>query len=243
MKNTIKTIILSLLTVAAATTSGQSSQGAKNWGTDTEFGYYEQRIYRGQVGATDAPYVKVSSEIGTFQSLSIIGSVELVEDGDKDQLHASIGTALNTPIGVIDTSIVANKTESSDLTLEFVGQYKASPFDLVDTNLSLTVENGSSAIDYSTQTIYTPALNISKTFTSSYFDLVLGGEVGKSYGLDDTFQYIQLYTRLETLINEEAYVYVQFNWLDNDDVVYDSTTFASSENFDSSIQAGVSFKF
>ena len=87
------------------------------------------------------------------------------------------------------------------------------------------------------------AVNISKTFTSSYFDLVLGGEIGKSYGLEDSFQYIQLYTRVETIINDKAHVYVQFNWLDNDDVVYDSTTFASSENFDSSIQAGVSFNF
>lgn len=91
--------------------------------------------------------------------------------------------------------------------------------------------------------IYTPALNISKRFTSEYFDLILGGETGKSYGLDDSFQYIQLYTRVETIINETAHVYVQFNWLDNDDVVYDATTFASSEDFDSSIQAGVSFKF
>ena len=236
MKNTIKTAILSLL--AAATVCGQGVQ------TDnvTEFGYYEQRISRGQVGATDAPYFKTSSEIGTLRNLSIVGSFEFVED-DRDEFHASLGTVLNTPIGDIDTRVVAHKTESSDFTFELEGQYKVSPFDFVDANLSLTLENGSSAIDKSTQTIYTPALNISKTFTSSYFDLVLGGEVGKSYGLDDSFQYIQLYTRVETIINEKAHVYVQFNWLDNDDVVYDATTFASSENFDSSVQAGVSFKF
>lgn len=241
MKNTIKTIILSLLTAAAV--NGQGTRDVKNWSIDTEFGYYEQRISKGQVSATDAPYFKASSRLGKLHGLNIVGSIEVIEDGEKDQLEASLGTVFGTPIGDIGASLVASKTESSDLSLELVGQYKTSPFDLVDADFSLSVENGSGSIDYSTQTIYTPTLNISKTFTSSYFDLVLGGEVGKSYGLDDTFQYIQLYTRLETLINEEAYVYVQFNWLDNDDVVYDSTTFASSENFDSSIQAGVSFKF
>jgi hypothetical protein len=240
MKNTIKTTILLLL--AATVVNGQGVQNTKDKNV-VEFGYYEQRIYRGQVDATDASYVKASSEVGTLRNLSIVGSVELVEDNSRDQLHASLGTVLSTPIGDIDTRLIAHKTEGSDFTFELEGQYKVSPFDFVDANFSLSLENGSNTIDYSTQTIYTPALNISKTFTSSYFDLVLGGEIGKSYGLEDSFQYIQLYTRVETIINDKAHVYVQFNWLDNDDVVYDSTTFASSENFDSSIQAGVSFNF
>jgi hypothetical protein len=241
MKNTIKTAILSLL--AAVTVNGQGVQNAKNWGPGTEFGYYEQRIDGGKVTATDSPYFKTSAEVATLRTLNIVGSVELVEDNSRDQLHASLGTVFSTPIGDIDTRLVAHKTEGSDFTFELEGQYKVSPFDLVDANLSLSVENGDGTIDYSTQLIYTPALNISKTFSSSYFDLVLGGEVGKSYGLEGGFEYIQLYTRVETLINDLAHVYVQFNWLDNDDVVYDSTTFASSENFESSIQAGVSFEF
>ena len=241
MTKTIKTAILSLL--AAITVNGQEGQNANTWGTATEFGYYEQRISGGQVGATDAPYIKMSSEVGTLRNLDIVGSVELVDGNGRDQLHATLGTVLGTPIGDIDTRVVAHKTEGSDFTFELVGQYEVSPFDFVDTNLSLSLENGSNAIDKSTQLIYTPALNISKTFTSSYFDLILGGEIGKSYGLDDSFQYIQLYTRLETVVNETAHVYVQFNWLDNDDVVYDSTAFSSSENFESSIQTGVSFNF
>lgn len=239
MKNTIKTAILSLL--AATVVNGQGVQNTKDQNA-VELGYYEQRIHRGQVDATDAAYLKASSEVGTLRNLSIVGSVELVED-DRDQLHASLGTVFNTPIGDIDTRLVAHKTEGSDFTFELEGQYKVSPFNFVDAILSLNVEDGSGTIDYSTQMIYTPALNISKRFTSEYFDLILGGETGKSYGLDDSFQYIQLYTRVETIINETAHVYVQFNWLDNDDVVYDATTFASSEDFDSSIQAGVSFKF
>lgn len=241
MKTTIKTAILSLL--AAITVNGKDAQNAKNWGMFTEFGYYEQRISGGQVGATDAPYFKTSAEVGTFRNTSVVGSIELVDDNNRDQLHATLGTVLDTPIGDIDTRLVTHKTEGSDFTFELVGQYKVAPLNFVDANLSLSLENGSGSIDRSTQLIYTPALDISKTFTSSYFDLILGGEVGKSYGLEDGFSYIQLYTRLETVVNEKAHVYVQFNWLDNDDVVYDSTTFASSENFDSSIQAGVSFNF
>jgi len=237
MKNTIKSIVLSLLTVAMA--SGQDA-------FRSEFGYYGQRISGGQVGAADAPYIKLSSGVGTFQNFSIVGDIELVNDSSGDQLHLSLGTKLNTTIGDIDTRIVAHKIEGSDFTFELAGQYDISSAltgDFVDATLSLSLENGSNAIDRSTRVIYTPALNVSKTFTSSYFDLILSGEVGKSYGLKESFEYIQLYARLETVINETALVYVQFNWLDNDDVVYGSNTFALSENFDKSIHAGVLFKF
>ena len=237
-KYTIKLAVLSLLTAVAV-----HGENTKSQGTETEFGYYEQRISKGQVSATSAPYFEVSSTFNNLSNVSIIGSIELVEDSDRDQLHMSLGAAFDTSIGDIVTSVAVHKTETFDYTYELVGQYRSSPFDLVDAIVSLSLENGCGTIDYSTQTIYTPALNLSKTFVSSYFDLVLGGEVGKSYGFEDSFEYIQLYTRVETLINEKAYVYVQLNWLDNDAVVYDATTFASSENFDQSIQAGVSFKF
>ena len=75
------------------------------------------------VGAEDAPYIKASTKIGDFYGLSLVGGVEYVQDNEADQLHGSIGTKLSTPIGSIDTRLVAHKKEDADATFELVGTY------------------------------------------------------------------------------------------------------------------------
>lgn len=236
----IKTILALAMAVTVAT--GEEAKQEKSWSVDTEAGYYEKRISGGQVGATDAPYVKAMTDIGNFKGLSLVGSLELVE-ANNDELHGSIGTALDTRIGVIDTRFIAHLTEGKSTTFELAGTYGFNAFDFLDTSFNLALENGGSAIDGTTDVVYTPSLNVSKTFHAGPVALKLGGEYGHSFNLDQDFEYLHLYSRVSTVINEKYNVYAQYNWVDSSDVVEGGTTFAQGADFGGSFQAGVSISF
>ena len=223
----------------------QEVKKEKTWSVNTEVGYYESRISGGLVGAEDAPYVKASTKIGNLYGLSLVGGIEYVDDPDATEVHGSIGTVLITPIGSIDTRIVAHKKENSDATYELVGAYGVNLLSFVETELSLSVENG--APELSTETldpIYTPAIVVSKTFNTGTFDLILGGEYGQSFGFDDDYEYIHGFARLETVVNGAAKLFVQANWVNSDVVFADGITYSDSDlDFAQSVNAGLAFKF
>ncbi len=188
-----KYIIIGAVIIAAVLLSfcgkaeAQEVKQEKTWSVNTEVGYYESRISGGLVGAEDAPYVKASTKVGNLLGISLVGGIEYVDDPDASEVHGSIGGLLDTPIGDIDTRVVAHKKDGADATFEVVGAYVVNLLDFVDTELSLSVENGSEAVDTTLDPIYTPAILVSKTFNTGTFDLILGGEYGQSFGFDEDF--------------------------------------------------------
>lgn len=222
----------------------QEVKQEKTWTVNSEVGYYESRISGGLVGAEDAPYVKASTKIGNFYGLSLVGGIEYVDDPDAYELHGSIGTVLDTPIGNIDTRVVAHNKESSDTTFELVGAYGVNLLSFVDTELSLSVENGSNGVEGTLDPIYSPAIVVSKTFNTGTYDLILGGEYGQSFGFDEDYEYIHGFVRLETVINDVAKLYVQGNWINSDVVFADGITYSDTQlDWSQSINAGVAFSF
>jgi len=223
----------------------QEVKQEKTWSVNSEVGYYESRISGGLVGAEDAPYVKLSTKIGDFYGLSLVGGVEYVDDQDASEIHGSVGTALSTPIGTIDTRLVAHKKDNADATFELVGAYGVNLLSFVDTELSLSVENG--APEISTETldpIYTPAIIVSKTFNTGTFDLVVGGEYGQSFGFDEDYEYIHGFARLETVVNGAAKLFIQSNWVNSDVVFADGISYSDTDlEFAHSVNAGLAFKF
>ena len=223
----------------------QEVKQEKTWSVNSEVGYYESRISGGLVGAEDAPYVKLSTKLGNFYGLSLVGGVEYVDDPDATEVHGSVGTVLSTPIGSIDTRLVAHKKDNADATFELVGTYGVNLLSFVDTELSLSVENG--APEISTETldpIYTPAIVVSKTFQTGTFDIILGGEYGQSFGFDEDYEYIHTFARLETVVNGAAKLFVQANWVNSDVVLADGITYSDADlDFEQSVTAGLAFKF
>jgi hypothetical protein len=117
----------------------EAQEVTKNWKLDTEVGYYEKRISGGLYGAQDAAYLKTATKIGNFSGLSFVGSIEYVDTEDY-QLHSTLGTYLQTPIGGVDTRLVIHSGEAADTTFELNGAYDLSWFDFVDTSLTVAVE-------------------------------------------------------------------------------------------------------
>ena len=222
----------------------QEVKQEKTWSVNTEVGYYESRISGGLVGAEDAPYVKASTKLGDFYGLSLVGGVEFVNDPDATEVHGSIGTLLSTPIGDIDTRVVAHKKDGAEATYELVGAYGVNWFDFVETELSLSIENGAEAVDTTLDPIYTPAIVVSKTFNTGTFDLIVGGEYGQSFGFDEDYEYIHGFARLETIVNGTAKLFVQGNWVNSDVVFADGITYSDTElDFAQSVNVGLAFNF
>lgn len=215
----------------------------KNWKVDTEVGYYEKRISGGLYGAQDAGYIKASTKIGNFSGLAFVGSVEYV-DAENYQLHSTLGTYLQTPLGGIDTRLVVHTGEDADTTFEVNGAYDLNWFDFVDTSLTLAVENGDESGTDLGEYIVTPALAVSKTFTvDDKVDLVVGGEYGQSMGLDEELEYTHGYVRLETVAGKLP-LFVQYNLVKNNlPVVNAFSSEGTDGEFDESISAGVAFTF
>ena len=222
----------------------QEVKQEKTWSVNTEVGYYESRISGGLVGAEDAPYVKASTKIGDFYGLSLVGGIEYVQDLDARELHGSIGTVLDTPVGDIDTRVIAHNKKGSDTTFELVGAYGVNLLSFVDTELSLSVENGANGVADTIDPVYTPAIVISKTFNTGTFDLIVGGEYGQTLGFDEDYEYIHGFARLETIVNDTAKLFVQGNWINSDVVFADGITYADTQlNWGQSVNAGLAFSF
>lgn len=222
----------------------QEVKEEKTWSVNAEVGYYDSRISGGMVGAENAPYVKASTKIGNVYGLSLVGGIEYVNDPDAYELHGSIGTVLDTPIGDIDTRVVAHNKEESDTTFELVGAYGVNLFSFVDTELSLSVENGAEAVEDTLDPIYTPAIVMSKTFNTGTFDLIIGGEYGQSFGFDDDYEYLHGFVRAETVINDIAKLFVQANWVNSDVVLADGITYTDTQlEWDQSVNVGLAFSF
>lgn len=222
----------------------QQARQEKTWKVNAEVGYYESRISGGLVGAEDAPYVKASTKIGNFYGLSLVGGIEYVQDPDAYELHGSIGTVFDTPIGDIDTRIVAHNKETSDTTYELVGAYGVNLLSFIDTELSLSVENGAEGVEDTLKPIYSPAILISKTFNTGTFDIILGGEYGASYGFDEDYEYLHTFVRAETIINNTAKLFVQSNWVNSDVVFADGITYSDTKlDWEQSLNVGLAFSF
>ena len=222
----------------------QEVKQEKTWSVNTEVGYYESRISGGLVGAEDAPYVKASTKIGDFYGLSLVGGIEYVDDPDAYEIHGSVGTVLDTPIGDIDTRLVAHNKQGSDATFELVGAYGVNLLSFVETELSLSVENGSEAVDGTLSPIYTPAVVLSKTFNTGTFDIILGGEYGQSFGFDEDYEYLHGFARLETVVNGAAKLFIQGNWVNSDVVFADGITYSDAQlEWAKSVNAGLVFSF
>ncbi len=216
----------------------------KSWKLDTEVGYYEKRISGGLYGAQDAGYFKAATKIGNFSGLAFVGSVEYVNTEDY-QLHSTLGTYLQTPIGGIDTRLVVHSGEVADTTFELNGAYDLNWFDFVDTSLTVAVENGNEAGSDLDKYITTPSLVVSKTLNiSDEVDAVVGGEYGQTIGLDEEIDFTHLFVRLETVVNDKLPLFVQWNWVKNNlDVVNNFSSEGTDGEFDQSITAGVAFSF
>ena len=222
----------------------QQARQEKTWKVNAEVGYYESRISGGLVGAEDAPYVKASTKIGNFYGLSLVGGIEYVQDPDAYELHGSIGTVFDTPIGDIDTRIVAHNKETSDTTYELVGAYGVNLLRYIDTELSLSVENGAEGVEDTLKPIYSPAILISKTFNTGTFDIILGGEYGASYGFDEDYEYLHTFVRAATIINNTAKLFVQSNWVNSDVVFADGITYSDTKlDWEQSLNVGLAFSF
>ena len=222
----------------------QQARQEKTWKVNAEVGYYESRISGGLVGAEAARYVKASTKIGNFYGLSLVGGIEYVQDPDAYELHGSIGTVFDTPIGDIDTRIVAHNKETSDTTYELVGAYGVNLLSFIDTELSLSVENGAEGVEDTLKPIYSPAILISKTFNTGTFDIIVGGEYGASYGFDEDYEYLHTFVRAETIINNTAKLFVQSNWVNSDVVFADGITYSDTKlDWEQSLNVGLAFSF
>jgi len=249
-KNNI--MIMAVVTMLACLACGQrataqeieqSAVQQKTWKLDTEVGYYEKRISGGLYGAQDSAYVKASTKLGDFQGLSFVGSLEYV-DTDDYQLHSTIGTYLNTPLGGIDTRLVVHTGESADTTYELNFAYDLNWFEFVDTSVTVAFEDGGETSDSVDKVVTTPACNISKTFDDKYEDLTVGGEYGQSFGFDDDFEYFHGYVRVASVVNKVLPVFVQFNVLKNDlDTVNSISSEGTDNDWDTSVTVGLSYSF
>jgi hypothetical protein len=215
----------------------------KSWKVDTEVGYYEKRISGGLYGAQEAAYAKASTKLGNFAGLSFVGSFEYV-DADSYQLHSTLGTYLQTPVGGVDTRLVIHSGEAAETTYELNGAYDLNWFDFVDTSLTVAVENGDEAGGDLGVYITTPSLVVSKTVNvNEHFDVVLGGEYGQTIGLDEEIDFTHVFARLETVAGKLP-VFVQWNWVKNNLAVENAFSSEGTDGeFDGSITAGVAFSF
>lgn len=221
----------------------QEVKQEKTWSVNTEVGYYEKRISGGLYGVQDVGYFKASTKAGDFAGLSFVGGLEYVHSDDY-QLHYSLGTYLNTPIGGIDTRVVMHTIEGSDTTFELNGAYDLNWFKSLDTSITVAVEDGSEVGSEYDSTIVTPAFNVSKTFTvAEKVDVTVGGEYGQSFGLDNELEYTHGYVRFDTQANRLP-VFVQVNALKNNlGVVNGISSEGTDGDFDVSVTAGVAFSF
>tara|TARA_R110000796_G_scaffold249600_1_gene377544 strand:- start:2158 stop:2901 length:744 start_codon:yes stop_codon:yes gene_type:complete len=215
----------------------------KNWKLDTEVGYYEKRISGGLYGAQEAGYIKAATKVGNFSGLAFVGSVEYV-DAESYQLHSTLGTYLQTPIGGVDTRLVIHSGEAADTTYELNGAYDLNWFDFVDTSLTVAVENGDESGTDLGEYITTPSIVASKTINlNDQFDAVVGGEYGQSIGLDQELEFTHVFARLETVAGSLP-VFVQWNWVKNNlPVVNDFSSEGTDGEFDESVTAGIAFSF
>ena len=215
----------------------------KNWKLDTEVGYYEKRISGGLYGAQEAGYIKAATKVGNFSGLAFVGSVEYV-DAESYQLHSTLGTYLQTPIGGVDTRLVIHSGEAADTTYELNGAYDLNWFDFVDTSLTVAVENGDESGTDLGEYITTPSIVASKTINlNDQFDAVVGGEYGQSIGLDQELEFTHVFARLETVAGSLP-VFVQWNWVKNNlPVVNNFSSEGTDGEFDESVTAGIAFSF
>jgi hypothetical protein len=245
-KNNI--IIMAVVTALACLSCGrgaiaQEVKQEKNWELNTEAGYYEKRISGGLYGAQDSAYAKASTKLGDLQGLALVGSLEYVNTDDY-QLHGTVGTYLNTPIGGIDTRLVVHTGEDADTTYELNGAYDLNWFDFVDTSVTVAFEDGSESGTSTDSIVTTPAINVSKTFDVTYVDMTVGGEYGQSFGFDEDVEYVHGYVRFTSTINNILPVFVQVNALKNNlGVVNAISSEGTDGDFDVSITAGVAFTF
>jgi hypothetical protein len=249
-KNNI--IIVAVVTALACLTCGRGATAQeieqpavqeKTWKLDTEAGYYEKRISGGLYGAQDSAYVKASTKLGDFKGLSFVGSFEYV-DTDDYQLHSTIGTYLDTPLGGIDTRLVVHTYEEADTTFELNGAYDLNWFKFIDTSVTVAFEDGGEAGDGIDKVVTTPAFNVSKTFDVKYVDLTVGGEYGQSFGFDDDFEYVYGYVRVTSVVNKVLPVFVQFNVLKNDlDTVNSISSEGTDNDWGTSVTVGLSYSF
>jgi len=216
----------------------------KNWNLDTEVGYYEKRISGGLYGAENSAYVKASTKLGNFKGLSFVGSLEYV-NADEYELHSTIGTYLNTPIGGVDTRLVVHTIEDADTTFELNGAYDLNWFDTIDTSITVSVEDGTETGFDTGDVITTPAFNVSKTIVfRDVIDITIGGEYGQSFGFDDDYEYTVGYLRLATVFNDKFPVFVQLNALNNDlNDVNDISSEGTDNDWDTSVTVGLSYSF
>tara|TARA_S200002703_G_scaffold149121_2_gene146407 strand:+ start:157 stop:903 length:747 start_codon:yes stop_codon:yes gene_type:complete len=215
----------------------------KNWKLDTEVGYYDKRISGGLYGAQDSAYFKASTKLGDLQGLAFVGSLEYVNT-EEFQVHSTIGTYLQTPIGGVDTRVVVHAGEEADTTFELNGAYDLNWFDFVDTSFTVAFEDGSEAGTSTDSIVTTPALNVSKTFDAKYADVTVGGEYGQSFGFDEDVEYLHGFVRFTSTINDTLPVFVQVNALRNNlGVVNDISSEGTDDDFDTSVTVGLAYSF
>ena len=234
-------IIVKIATCGKA--EAQEVEQEKTWQVDVTTGYYEKRISGGLYGAQDVGFFKASTKAGDFAGLSFVGGLEYVHSDDY-QLHYSLGTYLNTPVGGIDTRVVLHTIEGADTTFELNGAYDLNWFQSLDTSITVAFEDGGEAGDSIDKVVTTPAFNVSKTFDVKYADLTVGGEYGQSFGFDDDFEYVYGYVRVTSVVNKVLPVFVQFNVLKNDlDTVNSISSEGTDNDWDSSVTVGLSYSF
>ena len=91
----------------------EAQEVAKTWEVQSEVGKYEKRIDTGAYTGDDAAYVKLSTDLGVIGGLSLVGDLEYVNTDDY-QVYATVGTELNTFIGVLGVYGEYSTVEAGD---------------------------------------------------------------------------------------------------------------------------------
>jgi len=192
---------------------------AKTWEVQGEVGQYEKRIDTGAYTGDDAAFVKLSTDLGVIGGLSLVGDLEYVNTDDY-QVYATVGTELNTFIGVLGVygEYSTGAVEAGEGLFEVGAAYGLNLFGL-DTVVAASANEDSA---YSAELSSEYALYSGKAFALS-----IGAAYGQTFETQADYDYTLGFARIST--TGPVSVFVTVNYLNSDavngtDGVWEATT-------------------
>ena len=195
----------------------EAQEVAKTWEVQGEVGQYEKRIDTGAYTGDDAAFVKLSTDLGVIGGLSLVGDLEYVNTDDY-QVYATVGTELNTFIGVLGVYGEYSTVEAGEGLFEVGAAYGLNLFGL-DTVVAASANEDSA---YSAELSTEYALYSGKAFALS-----IGAAYGQTFETQADYDYTLGFARIST--TGPVSVFVTVNYLNSDavngtDGVWEATT-------------------